>query len=76
MKEGEGVGHDGVGQDVIPAVSEFPENMPGLRAVAGLAGGQESGITLTAGRRNQSENSGPEPVTAQQAAQPLEFAVT
>ena len=40
MEENEGVGHDGVGQDVIPAVAELPENAARLGAATGFAGGQ------------------------------------
>ena len=76
MKKNEGIGHDGVRQDVVPAIPELPENMPGLSAAASLPGSQQCGVALAAGSRHQPEESGPEPVAPQQPTQPLELPVT
>jgi hypothetical protein len=62
MEEGEGIGHDGVGQDVVPAVPELLEDTPGLGAAARFPGGQQGGVALAAGRRHQAKDPGPEPV--------------
>lgn len=76
MKENEGIGHDGVRQDVVPAIPELPENMPRLSAAASFPGSQQRGVALAAGSRHQPKESGPESIAPQQPTEPLELPVT
>lgn len=48
VKKMQGVGHDGVGKDVIPTVAKFAEDAARLGTATGLTGCQQRGVTLAA----------------------------
>lgn len=71
----ERVGHDDIGQNVIPAISQLLKHAPGLSRAPGLAGGQQGRVTLAAGSRYQFEQRRSEAISHKQTAQALELAV-